>query len=172
MDHGDLRPLMSLHNPALFDTTQLQAFRDNELQRNIHAKTSRSWIWDLKLGKGKRRNEDQDDTEDEDEDWLVVWSQARANRDCWDEELLLIQEEMRWTVCYFVWEMERWNKTAMPSNQDFSNYIQIGKMAYAHKQVQFRNELITICINTWKPVFERHGLAGSWMQRPLNRWDS
>ena len=101
----------------------------------------------------------------------MMWCQARANRDRWEEEVLLVQEEMRRTICYFVWEMDRWGRLAAEAVHQPASPHQAGKVAYASKQVQYRNQLITVCVTAWEPVFVHHRLDGHWMQRPLNRWD-
>lgn len=60
----------------------------------------------------------------------VHWLRARAQRNRWSEELLLVQYEMEWTVNYFDYMAEVWNQRSASAQRD----VHAGSAAYAHRQ--------------------------------------
>jgi hypothetical protein len=72
--------------------------------------------------------------------YQVHWLRAKAHYDRWNEELLILQHEIKWTVLWFKHQMEKWEgrlKRSVEENRP-------GHVAYAEKQIamwkQFRKE--------------------------------
>ncbi|KAF9508561.1 hypothetical protein BS47DRAFT_1302713, partial [Hydnum rufescens UP504] len=42
----------------------------------------------------------------------VEWAKSRARKDRWCEEVLLLEEEMRWVIAFCEWQAERWVERA------------------------------------------------------------
>lgn len=58
----------------------------------------------------------------------IHWLRARAQRYRWEEESILVQYEMQWTVRYFINEARKWNKYQLLSE------VSPGARAYAARQ--------------------------------------
>jgi len=64
--------------------------------------------------------------------YRVNWLRAKAWFDRWEEEVKLVENEMRWTVLWFEHHGKLWKERAMKSKQDGKN----GHACYAWKQVK------------------------------------
>jgi len=97
----------------------------------------------------------------------VEWCKARARAHRWQEECLLLLEEMRRVSATFSWQCEKWTKvarqleaTALSSSQTVPALAQAdvmtqavkkeGKIAYAHRQAAIRNEMLNYCKLRWE----------------------
>ncbi|KAI6018871.1 hypothetical protein EDC04DRAFT_2607677 [Pisolithus marmoratus] len=60
--------------------------------------------------------------------YQINWLKARARRDRWKEEVLLVRHEMLWTSLWFKHHKNIWEKRALQSTKP-------GKEAYANKQI-------------------------------------
>ncbi|KAI5990270.1 hypothetical protein EDC04DRAFT_2912013 [Pisolithus marmoratus] len=60
--------------------------------------------------------------------YRINWLKARARRDRWKEEVLLVRHEMLWTSLWFKHHKNIWEKRALQSTEP-------GKEAYANKQI-------------------------------------
>jgi hypothetical protein len=38
----------------------------------------------------------------------VKWAKTKAHADQWGEEVILVPEEMRWTICFLDWKASWW----------------------------------------------------------------
>ncbi|KAG2058800.1 hypothetical protein BDR06DRAFT_968297 [Suillus hirtellus] len=68
-------------------------------------------------------------------DWLdefyrVHWLQAKALKDCWAEEILLVQHEMGWTCNFFRYKAEEWKHLSIIAKEAKKE----AHMAYAGRQ--------------------------------------
>ena len=63
--------------------------------------------------------------------YRVNWLRAKARSDRWEEELITVQHEMRWTVLWFQDQLKKWKERVERSNQEHKP----GHSAYAEKQV-------------------------------------
>ncbi|KAI6098431.1 hypothetical protein EDD16DRAFT_1498334, partial [Pisolithus croceorrhizus] len=65
--------------------------------------------------------------------YRINWLKARARRDRWKEEVLLVRHEMLWTCLWFEYHKNMWEKRALQSTEP-------GKEAYAKKQMGLWND--------------------------------
>ncbi|KAJ7694095.1 hypothetical protein B0H17DRAFT_931964, partial [Mycena rosella] len=100
-----------------------------------------SWIWytastsadtagDGKLHTGTDLPTVQGMEADNVSDIQVEWLKARARADCWREELILLEEEMRRTLVFCTWKANWWLKRAAPRT-DVSPELAEGLQTYA-----------------------------------------
>ncbi|KAJ7026086.1 hypothetical protein C8F04DRAFT_966920 [Mycena alexandri] len=95
-----------------------------------------SWIWSAPGALDKEE-------ESLHESLRVEWSRAKARKTRWEEEVMLLREEMRRVVRYLRWQAEDWGKKGdvTVSMDDISAPTQLGKVAYAAKQAALYDEL-------------------------------
>lgn len=62
------------------------------------------------------------------------WLRSKARHDRWDEEVEILKSEMDWTIRYFDYQKEVWEKRAMKTGED-------GHQAYACRQAAMWEEL-------------------------------
>jgi hypothetical protein len=121
-----------------------------------------SWIWLMtRLPQEKGENQ----TEDEfNHSMRTEWAQTRARMCRWNEELLIIQEEMRRVLAYFEWRSSWWLEQA---NQrvGLESSVQSGVVAYAHKQSSLCLRMAARCAEHWLPVMKNHGIVPKWSGR-------
>jgi hypothetical protein len=79
----------------------------------------------------------------------------------WNEELLIIQEEMRRVLAYFEWKSSWWLEQAN-QRSSLEASVQSGVMAYAHKQSNLSLRMAARCAAHWLPVLKNHGIIPSW----------
>jgi hypothetical protein len=84
----------------------------------------------------------------------IEWCKARARAHRWQEECLLLREEMRRVLAFFGWQAEDWDRIAQ-DHADKSltgsdnDSIQFGKVAYASLQATIRRKMKIHCENKW-----------------------
>ncbi|KAF8463731.1 hypothetical protein DFH94DRAFT_686719 [Russula ochroleuca] len=110
-----------------------------ELQSN-HLKLSADFTEENRLG---GQNADQQDSWMQ-EFYRVNWLRAKAHHDRWNEELLIVQHEMKWTILWFKHQVKEWKARLNKSTEE----NKLGHVAYAEKQVAM-----------WK-MFIREGECG------------
>ncbi|KAJ7856844.1 hypothetical protein B0H14DRAFT_3448242 [Mycena olivaceomarginata] len=88
-----------------------------------------SWIW---TSPGAF---DGDDAEEHHlhESIRVEWARVRARKDRWDEEVMLLREEMRRVLRYLEWQAQWWRDRAT-RRKDWDSATAAGAEAYALKQ--------------------------------------
>ncbi|KAG1863900.1 hypothetical protein F4604DRAFT_1586722 [Suillus subluteus] len=69
--------------------------------------------------------------------YRVHWLCTKALRDCWAEELLLVQHEMDWTCTFFSHKEEEWIGLQTISKQEEKE----GHVAYAARQSKIYQRL-------------------------------
>ena len=89
-----------------------------------------SWIW-LVPRSPQERGDDQTEAEFNDT-MRAEWAQTRARMCRWEEEVLIIQEEMRRVLAFFEWKSTWWLEQAN-QRQGLESSIESGVIAYAHK---------------------------------------
>lgn len=70
----------------------------------------------------------------------VEWTKAQCRADRWEEEVILLDEEMRRVIEYCDWKAEWWMKRARDGRQVVSVVLADGLQAYAAQQA--RQELL------------------------------
>jgi hypothetical protein len=91
----------------------------------------------------------------------VEWAKARARMKRWNEELLLVQEEMRRVIEYHRWKAEWWRgQSSLREHADAS--ILSGILGYAHKQAAICVCMAERCAIHWLPHLEKKGITPVW----------
>ena len=150
----DVRPMFS--NDPINTTTDLPSDEDNEvpvhglLRGGVIAEGSRtlSWIWigtpnDTSSASGYHECKCTHSSlclcfaYHHFPAFRIEWCKARARRERWKEEILLLKEEMRRTLVFFKYRSEMWSARACPSfvsSISKDPTIREGLGAYAHSQ--------------------------------------
>ncbi|KAG2006690.1 hypothetical protein CC2G_014446 [Coprinopsis cinerea AmutBmut pab1-1] len=112
------------------------------------------------------------------EELRVEWCKTRARAHRWQEECMLLQEEMRRVVAFWEWDAKRWETRADRCRKDESfvtpapsafnsvqvvweaeveklNRIREGKIAYALRQAAIRRRIIDRCLKKWGDIRDR-----------------
>ena len=91
----------------------------------------------------------------------VEWSKARARMRRWNEELLIIQEEMRRAIVYLEWKAAWWRGRA--SLRDHADEtISSGVSGYAYKQAAICSRMAERCAVYWLPHLKGKGITPAW----------
>lgn len=120
-----------------------------------------SWIWLVPRSPSERGD---DQSEDEFNDTMrVEWAQMRARKCRWNEELLIIQEEMRRVLSYFEWRADWWlEQENRRKSADLS--LLSGVSAYAHKQATLCRRMAARCASFWLPTMKKHNIIPNWSE--------
>ena len=95
------------------------------------------------------------------EDMRVEWAQCAARAARWEEEVILLQEEMRRVVHFLEWKSKDWVSRA-DVRASVTAEVSLGLSAYAHKQASvFRNLAIRFC-QRWRSKFVSLSLSHTW----------
>jgi hypothetical protein len=91
----------------------------------------------------------------------VEWAktQARANR--WQEEVLLVREEMRRVIAFLDWKATWWRSQA-DRRQDVRNDIKAGLAAYAARQSHLMQHLAETFAAVWYLMLTMANLRIEW----------
>jgi hypothetical protein len=69
--------------------------------------------------------------------YRVNWLRASARSQRWDEEVILLQYEMKWTVKYFEFHKIKWETWAEEREMDMDGSLfNKGLRSYAYKQAK------------------------------------
>ncbi|KAJ7791595.1 hypothetical protein B0H14DRAFT_3500285 [Mycena olivaceomarginata] len=101
-----------------------------------------SWIWTVKEGSG-------DDWKDLHDSMRVEWTCAKARKTRWQEEVLLLEEEMRRTLRYLEWQAAWWEERQEPRS-GARYHVQAGLRAYALKQASLHRRLAAHFKSQWE----------------------
>jgi hypothetical protein len=104
-----------------------------------HAETS--WIWTVTLA-----------CEDKSEQMRAQYSTLKAHAERYEEELLLLPEEMRRTLASFDWERSEWIKRATARSVANREQLTASLTAYAFRQASLRENRIRHFAKTWLPL--------------------
>lgn len=100
----------------------------------------------------------------------VAWCKASARAHRWQEECLLLQEEMRRVPQSLRQQAEQWESRGMNQEglTDLSDAMLQGRRAYAARQASLRRALANFCENKWANVSLRlaTGLGGIALSEP------
>jgi hypothetical protein len=91
----------------------------------------------------------------------VEWAKVLARKQRWEEEVLLIQEEMRRVVKFHKWKAEWWRGQA-GHHSDTSASVIHGVTAYAEKQAYLCECLAQSCVAIWLPMLRGNAAAQDW----------
>jgi hypothetical protein len=114
-----------------------------------------SWIW-------RTIN-----AEDEPVDQVrVQWAKANANAERWEEEKLLVVEEMRRTLASFEWHVQWWSRqVGSRQGTGVATSLVHALDAYARHQAGIWSNRITVFTQAWSPTLSAAKLGNEWFQR-------
>lgn len=91
----------------------------------------------------------------------VEWAKARAWKIRWQEELLLVKEEMRQVIVYHEWRAGWWQeRSSLQTNEDPSILSDIS--GYAHKQAVISICMAEQCALYWLQDLKEKEITPSW----------
>jgi hypothetical protein len=118
-----------------------------------------SWIW---LVPRVSSAPDMGDSEKILDDSLQVeWSKSHARKERWEEEVLLVEEEMRRVILYHNWHGQWWRSRGA-CRSDVDSPILHGVAAYAEKQAHLSEQLAHSCAVYWLPTFKSKDMSPDW----------
>ena len=135
--------------------------RDPEDASTTNSRYEPSWIWLVQRASGPRNAETVIGEDEFNETMRVEWSKVRARMRRWDEELLIIQEEMRRAIVYQQWKAAWWcERSSLRDHPDAT--ILSGVSGYAHKQAAISLHLAERCAVHWLPHLKGKGITPTW----------
>ena len=121
-----------------------------------------SWIW--LVPKPKSEVDTNSSEQVFDEGLRVEWSKSQARKMRWEEEVQIIQEEMRRTIVYYEWKQQWWLEQILrPTTGD--NTIQHGITAYSQKQAHYCKCMAESFARAWLPFLQSEGIKSEWEER-------
>jgi hypothetical protein len=118
-----------------------------------------SWIW---LVVHNPSSEFEVVEEDFNDSMRVEWAKVMARAARWNEELLIVQEEIRRVLEFFAWKSSWWIDQAARRMVEDDTSLVDGIRAYAYKQAEFQTRMAERCASHWLPVLEEKGITPSW----------
>lgn len=94
----------------------------------------------------------------------VEWSKSHARKQRWEEEVAIIQEEMRRVIAYHEWKAQWW-RTQNARRSDTDSDRLHGVAAYAEKQAHLSEQLAQRCAECWLPALKERGISTEWEGR-------
>jgi len=113
-----------------------------------------SWIW--------RSNTTAISPDEVNEDMRVEWAQCTARADRWEEEVILLQEEMRRVVQFLEWRSKDWLSKADARGGTIVPAVRAGLLAYANKQGSVFRNLAVRFSQRWCSVLVSLSLPHAW----------
>ena len=101
------------------------------------------------------------------EDMRVEWAQCIARADRWEEEAILLQEEMRRVVHFLEWKSKEWVSMAGARASVVTPEVRSGLSAYAHKQASIFHNLATRFCQRWRSTLLSLNLPHEWATKFL-----
>ena len=120
-----------------------------------------SWIWLVPRVSESSNVETNLGEEKFNDSMHVEWAKARAHMKRWDEELLIVQEEMRQVIVYHEWKAAWWrDRSSLRNDNDLA--ILNGVSGYAYKQAAICARMAEQCALHWLPHLKQRGITLSW----------
>ena len=121
---------------------------------------SQSWIWC-----SSTTAVSQDEVN---EDMRLEWAQCMARAARWEEEVILLQEEMRRAVQFLEWKSQDWFSRVDPRADTVSTAVRAGISAYAKKQGYIFLNLAIRFSQRWHSALAHLSLPRTWAAHFLN----
>jgi hypothetical protein len=121
-----------------------------------------SWIW---LVPRSESEVDRNSSEQVfDEGLRVEWSKSQARKMRWEEEVQILQEEMRRTIVYYEWKQQWWldQNSQARTGEDT---IRHGISAYSQKQAYYCRCMAESFAMAWLPFLQSEGIKTEWEDR-------
>jgi len=120
-----------------------------------------SWIWLIPQVGGPRNVETTIGEDEFNGTMQVEWSKSRARMQRWNEELLIVQEEMRRAIVYLNWKAAWWReRSSLRDHVDGT--ILSGISGYAHKQAAICSRMAEKCAVYWLACLREKGIKPTW----------
>ena len=116
-----------------------------------------SWIWMTR----KSDNSSVGTEAEFNEAMRVEWTKARARMMRWQEEYLILQEEMRRVIAWFEWKGTWWEEQTT-RRTNVGPEILNGISAYAYKQADLVYRVARRCAEEWQLVLLSKGILPDW----------
>jgi hypothetical protein len=113
-----------------------------------------SWIW--------RSSATSVSPDEVNEDMRVEWAQSVARADRWEEEVILLREEMRRVVQFLEWRSSDWFAKADSRTGAVTSSVRAGLSAYANKQGSVFHNIAVRFTQRWRPVLISLSLPHAW----------
>ena len=98
----------------------------------------------------------------------VEWCKAQERATRYEEEIILVVEEMRRTLAYFKWLTCDWEKRAVSPPVDgpgVDDTIRKGTSAYAYRQAEVYHKMTDVFISSWYECLKEKGLGSPWLKQ-------
>lgn len=115
-----------------------------------------SWIW-----RTIAPETSPDDEIEYDDNMRVEWTTTRARALRWNEQVVLLQEEMRRTLAFFEWKAKWWRQQ-IGQRTDVSDDVQSGLTAYAERHAVMYERLATKFATLWLTLLIPHDISPEW----------
>lgn len=99
----------------------------------------------------------------------VEWAQCIACADCWEEEVILLQEEMRRVVQFLEWKSCNWLSKVDRGPGTITPAIHTGISTYAKKQGSLYHNLAVRFSQHWYSTLLSLSLPHTWAAEFLNK---
>lgn len=119
-----------------------------------------SWIW--------RSSTTTVSPDEVNQDMRVEWAQCVARADRWEEEVILLQEEMRRTVEFLEWRSSDWLTKVDLRMGMVTPTVHAGLAAYARKQSAVFHNLAVQFSQRWRSTLITLSLPHSWATQFLS----
>ncbi|KAG5219496.1 RNA-directed DNA polymerase from transposon X-element [Salix suchowensis] len=121
----------------LLEDSDLRSLKGGEDASSSEGQRTLSWIWMT------QRTDESEMTDTMSEVLRIEWCKSRARAQRWQEECILLKEEMRRIIQFHTWEAETWAAHAREATT-------AGACAYAWRQNAARLHLASTCTHTWR----------------------
>ena len=91
----------------------------------------------------------------------VEWAKTHARANRWQEEVLLVQEEMRRVIAFLDWKATWWHSQGQ-RHTDVRDDIKVGLAAYAARQAHLMQHLAETFAALWYPILTEANLQIEW----------
>ena len=145
--------------PPLTEANNRGPGKEPEEMSGSDGQYSPSWIW--------HPNTTTVSPDEVNEDMRVEWAQCVARADRWEEEVILLQEEMRRVVQFLEWQSSDWFSKAVSRTGTVTPVVLAGLSAYAHKQGSVFQNLAVWFSQRWRSTLVSLSLPHTWATRFL-----
>ena len=148
--HGDWK---DLYLPLTQDDNRGPGKEPDEIS-NSDGQYSPSWIW--------RSSTTAVSPDEVNDDMRVEWAQCMARADRWEEEVILLREEMRRVVQFLEWRSSDWLAKTDSRVGNITPAIRLGLSAYANKQASVFHHLAVQFSQRWRSALATLSLPHAW----------
>lgn len=131
--------------------------KDPDDTKTSNGRYDESWIWMVQKNEAVAENEEREFIDD----MRVEWVKSRARSMRWEEEFLLLQEEMRRVLVWSQWKAAWWEAQALLRTSAPPDILS-GIEAYSHKQGHILLRMAEQSAVEWLPVLREEGCEPDW----------